>query len=169
MDHVDMAGSLGGVCSSGGNPNRLVDQPGESQRQRTELANLRRVRIYTQRQLAKWEPILADLRAKLEATEAAIQAIAPELKLTARFHRPNPIFPKGEMTRMTLDVLREAGEPLRSREIVLRLLAAKGITMPEPRLRKRTQHSLSAALSVLKSRGMVVLVMRRDRWVWGLV
>jgi hypothetical protein len=47
MDYVDMAGSLGGVCSSVGNSNRLVDQPGEPQRQRAELASLRRVRIDT--------------------------------------------------------------------------------------------------------------------------
>lgn len=43
------------------------------------LRNLREKRRYLHRQLDRWEPLVARLRANLAETEAAIQAIAPEL------------------------------------------------------------------------------------------
>ena len=60
------------------------------------------------------------------ATEAAIQRIAPELNLPPRRYRPNPYFKRGELPRLALDIMREAGEPLATRTIAARALAAKG-------------------------------------------
>jgi hypothetical protein len=42
---------------------------------------------------------------------ARIQAIAPELELPPRHRRPKPHFARGELPRLALAILREAGEP----------------------------------------------------------
>jgi len=50
-----------------------------------------------------------NLRVRLGGREARIQAIAPDLQLPARLRKPNPIFARGELRRLTIDMLREAG------------------------------------------------------------
>jgi hypothetical protein len=124
----------------------------------TELANLRRQRVYTHKQLDRYEPLVARLRAKLAETEAAIQAIAPELPLPRRRHLPNPIFARGELSRMALAVLREAGEPLPIRVIAVRMLAMKGVTLPGPTLRNDVRKRLRIAFAAMDKRGMTVRV-----------
>jgi hypothetical protein len=86
------------------------------------LKKLRAKRIRTHRQLDKLEPLIAGYRAKLAEVEAAIQALAPELPLPTRHrtYQPNPYFARGELPRVALAVLREAGEPLPIRIIAAR-------------------------------------------------
>jgi hypothetical protein len=105
---------------------------------------------------SRW--LLARLRAKLVETEAAIQALAPELPLTARRHTPNPIFARGEMNRMALDVLRRAGEPLPIRVIAVRMLAAKGIALPDPATRRHLRKRLRIGFTAMDRRGVTVRV-----------
>ena len=52
-----------------------------------ELVKLRRCRLYTHKQLDRYELLVARLRAKLAETEAAIQALAPEVPLPHRRKR----------------------------------------------------------------------------------
>ena len=119
------------------------------------LASLRRKRIYVHKQLDRLEPAITRLRASLAETEAAIQAIAPELNLPPRRYAPNPYFARGELPRLTLSIMREAGEPLGVREIAVRALATKGMTLPDRRAMKLTRLRLHQAFIKFRERGMV--------------
>ena len=55
-----------------------------------DLANLRRKRRYIHRQLDRLEPAVARLRESLAETEAATNAVAPELNLPPRRYKTNP-------------------------------------------------------------------------------
>jgi hypothetical protein len=103
------------------------------------LANLRRKRRYIHKQLERWEPLVARLRAFLAETEAAIAAIAPELNLPSRRYAPNPWFARQELPRLVLSILRDAGAPLSTREIAVEALGRKGVRLPDPRALKRTR------------------------------
>ena len=122
----------------------------------TELANLRATRLRIHRHLVRLEPMVADYRDRLQRVEARIQEIAPELWLSPRFHKPNSVFARGELTRFALDVLREAGEPLPVRVIAVRALAMKGIALPDPRLRHLTRKRLRTIFGALDRRGVTV-------------
>lgn len=124
----------------------------------SEITKLRRARLRVHRQLAKLEPLVADYNAKLADLEARIQELAPEMRLSPRFHKPDPIFARGEMRRVVLGILREAGEPLSIAVIAVRALAQKGHTLPGPTLRKRTRHKIRNALIGLDKRRVTVRV-----------
>lgn len=53
-----------------------------------------------------------------------------------------------------LDVLRAVGEPLPVREIAVRALARKGVTLPGPTLRKYVRGKVRAALIGMDNRGV---------------
>src|SRR5579872_2646062 len=118
----------------------------------TKLAKLRVQRANIHQALARLEPQVAAFQAKLTAVEAGIQEIAPELDLPRRWRRRNPVFRYGELTRIALGVLRVAEGPLTIDAIAVRALAAKGITLPERVLRRRTCHDLRAALWRMQQR-----------------
>jgi hypothetical protein len=124
----------------------------------TVLANLRRARVRVHGQLNKLEPMVEGYRAKLADIEARIQAIAPDLFIQPRRYKPNPIFARGELTRFALAVLREAGEPLPIRTIAVRVLAMKGVALPDPTVRKRTRSKLRCAFIALDRRGVTVRI-----------
>jgi hypothetical protein len=119
------------------------------------LANLRRKRVYIHKQLDRWEPLVARLRASLAETEAAIQAIRPELQLHPRRYGRNPYFARGELPRVAMDVMREAGEPLAVRTIAVRALAAKGIALPDPRAMRWTRLRLQQVMARWQAKGVV--------------
>lgn len=52
-------------------------------------------------------------------------------------------------------MLRAAGEPLGVAEIAARVLAAKGLPLPPPRIRKVTRTRLRAVFTALGKRGVV--------------
>ena len=116
---------------------------------------LRRKRSRIHFQLAKHERMVAIYREKLAGIEAAIRELSPELDLPVRFRRPNPVFVRGELPRVVLDVLREAGEPLPVREIAVRALARKGATLPGPTLRKYVRGRVRECLGKMERRGVV--------------
>jgi hypothetical protein len=122
------------------------------------LKKLRAKRIRIHRQLDKLEPMVAAYRAKLAEVEAAIQALAPELPLPTRHrtYQPNPYFARGELPRVALAVLREAGEPLPIRVIAARALARKGCRTPTRRVFKMTRIRLQQLFLRLDQRGMTV-------------
>jgi hypothetical protein len=133
-----------------------------------DLRNLRRVRVYTHKQIDRLEPQLDRLKARLAEVEAEIQAIAPELMLPPRRHKPNPIFPRGEFTRTLYAVLREAGEPLPMTVIAIRMLSLKGLDMPEKAVREATFYRASTTLSVLHGQGRVVMTGNKRDAKWAL-
>lgn len=132
----------------------------------SELANLRRARVRCHKQLKQTEALLAGYRAKLAEIEAKIYAIAPEIDLPFRFHKPNPVFARGEMTRLVLEILRDADCPLSMREIAAQMIARKGIATLERRLIDHTHKRLSCVLAGLHKRGRIQMVSVMDRWKW---
>ena len=56
-----------------------------------------------------WKTQLTFQRSRREAIEAAIHDLESELKLPTPNRRPNPVCARNEITRLALDVLREAG------------------------------------------------------------
>jgi hypothetical protein len=103
------------------------------------LANLRRKRVYIHKQLNRYEPLVARLRASLAETEAAIQAVAPDFNFPPRRHGPNPHFARGELPRIVREIMWQAGAPISVRTISLAALAKKGVTLPGPGTMRHTR------------------------------
>jgi hypothetical protein len=120
----------------------------------SDLTNLRRARTRCHNALKQAEELAEGYRAKLVDLEARIQAIAPDLKLPARFHRPNPYFVRGELRRLAIDMLREAGRPLAVKEMVLAALKAMGVRYPDRRTMRITRTLLRDTFARLEARGM---------------
>jgi hypothetical protein len=136
---------------------------------KSPLTKLRQARIRCRKAILNTERLLASYQAKLGGLDAAIREIAPELDLTYYRRNPNPYFKHRELPRLTLEVMKAAGEPLPSRVIVVRVLAMKGEELPSPALRQFTQHRLSAVLSVMQTRGLVRMEGNKRCARWGLV
>lgn len=124
----------------------------------TTLRNLRRARSRVHRNIKQHERQLAFYLAKAADLEAQIHALAPGLVLPSRHRKPNGVFARGELTRLALDVLREAGEALPIWVIALRMLALKGIPEPLPWLRRRTRNRVRQMFIALDKRGVTVKV-----------
>ncbi len=82
-------------------------------------------------QIASHQTEIIRLQGALSHLDGSIKLFAPDFDLRTikakRTNKRNQDFAKGEAQRMTLDVLREAGIPLNSREITHRLLSRKSI------------------------------------------
>jgi hypothetical protein len=121
----------------------------------SDLTKLRRARSRCHFALKQAEALAQTYRDKLADLEARIQAIAPDLQLPVRFRRPNPHFARGELTRLALDMLREAGRPMSIGEMAIAALAAKGVRFPDRRIRRITRTRLRGALNRFEARGLV--------------
>jgi hypothetical protein len=106
------------------------------------LASLRTKRCRIHAQLRKLEPLLADYHAKLAEVNTVIHEIDPQLWMQSRTYQRNAIFARGEVPRLALAVMREAGEPLPIAVIVRKMLAAKGVDLPDRRTFKLTKNRL---------------------------
>lgn len=67
--------------------------------------------------------------AELERLDATIRLFDPDYRVEAirpkAFRPPDDWSKRGEMTRVILDILRQAAEPLTSRDIALQLVAER--------------------------------------------
>jgi hypothetical protein len=77
--------------------------------------------------------IVAGHRVERASIEERIRIIAPERELPIRSRKPNPVFARGELTKAALEMLREAGGLLATRDMVCGALAAKGVRLPDRR------------------------------------
>jgi hypothetical protein len=73
----------------------------------SDLTKLRRARSRAHFALKQAETLAQGYRDQLADLEARIQAIAPDLQLQPRLRKPNPIFVRGELRRLAIDMLRE--------------------------------------------------------------
>ncbi len=77
----------------------------------------------------------AKVRVDIEHVAAVILLLDPTFDLAQirpiERYKPNPLFRRGECFRMALEVLREAGKPLTSKEVAMRMLQKRGV--PEPK------------------------------------
>jgi hypothetical protein len=93
------------------------------------------------------------LREDKRHVPALIKMFSPDYDAKAiaarRTYKANPWFKRGTLFRSALDVMRRAAEPLTVRQIVDRMLAAKGIASPRIDQVRRLQ---SAVLRSLRNR-----------------
>jgi hypothetical protein len=120
----------------------------------SDLTKLRRARSLAHLALKQAETLAQGHRDKLADLEARIQAIAPDLQLQPRLRKPNPIFVRGELRRLAIDMLREAGKPLAIRDIALGALRAKGVRFPDQRTMKTTRVRSREVFAKLEPRGV---------------
>ena len=124
------------------------------------LTKLRRARRRVVAQLRKLEPLVAGYQAKLATIDAKIQELDPRLPIPPRHYKPNPVFARGELPRLAMDIMRLEGAPLPVSVIAVRALARKGVDRPGPGLRKLIRLRLSQMFWVWDRRGMTVKVGR---------
>ena len=120
----------------------------------SDPTKLRRARSRCHFALKQAETLAKSHRDKLAGIEAEIQAIAPGLQLPVRFRNPNPVFARGELRRLAIDMLREAGQPLSIRDMALGALKAKGVRFPDRRTMKGTRVRLREIFAKLQGRGV---------------
>jgi hypothetical protein len=118
--------------------------------------------------IAKLESRLAYRSSRRDAIEAEIQFIAPELQLPQPRRKPNPIFKRGEIPRLALQVLRDAGEPLAVSVIARRVLQAKGVELPTIRVQRMTRSRIRCLFSAYGKRGLVRIVGKGNKAKRGL-
>jgi hypothetical protein len=108
----------------------------------TTIGKLYRAGLRVYRQLAKLESQVASYRAKLAAIEAKIQAMDGQLWLPPRTRRVNPYFKPGELPRMAMQLLKDAGGPVSVSYLAVQALAMKGCIYPGPRHPQADPHPL---------------------------
>ncbi|MDP1774696.1 MAG: hypothetical protein Q8L15_20710 [Methylobacter sp.] len=95
----------------------------------------------------------------LNHIDATIKLFAPEFDLRtlrAKEHRErNQYFKHGECPRITLDILRESGDALTSRQIAADMLRRKGLELSAERI-DQFQKSVLNVLKKLEDKGLVV-------------
>jgi hypothetical protein len=112
--------------------------------------------------------------ANLGHLDATLRLFDPEIRLDAiRPKAPRPAADPGRpeiATRMVLDALRRAGEPLSAREIAARLLTEAGSDGSDARLLRATAERVGEALRKQRAKGVVVAGESgpAGRGLWGL-
>jgi hypothetical protein len=81
-----------------------------------------------------------------------------------RTYKANPWFKRGTLFRSALDIMRRTAEPLTVRQIVDRLLAAKGIASPRTDQVRGMQSAILASLQHRKGKGLIVGEGAPARW-----
>jgi hypothetical protein len=136
---------------------------------KTKLHRLRLARSRTLEAVHDAELLLFLYRVRLAKIELAINRIAPELPLDGRTLKPNPIFKRGEISRMAMDCLREAAGPLSIPSIAVTILRAKGIAWPDAATIRVTRRAINVAMPAWERRGIVQRYGAGNKTKWGLV
>ena len=104
--------------------------------------------------VGRLEQQLADYRVSLTHLDATMRLFDPDLLLADTDPQPRgwvSWFRPGECLRTIYDVLREAPRPLATRDVVMRVMADKGITVADDRTQALLQKTILASLSRAKS------------------
>lgn len=114
------------------------------------------------------------LSADLGHIDATLKLFDPKIDLrtirTKNYQDRSGRFRPGEAHRAILDTLRVAGQPLSSREMTERIIAARGLAMTQERI-ESVQKTLLTALKALEKK-KVVVVAATDKFgarSWALV
>ena len=89
-----------------------------------------------------------------EPLDATLRLFAPGMSLSKRSARPSWLR-RGECSRLVLDVLRSARQPLTAREITERLLAAKRAGATNADARDALHKTVLAALNNGRNKGLI--------------
>ena len=95
---------------------------------------------------------------ELEGLDATIRLFDPDYRVEAirpkAFRPPDDWSKRGEMTRIVLDILRQAAEPLTSRDIAVQLVAERALEPTDKLLRLMTKR-VGVALRGQRDKGSV--------------
>lgn len=111
-----------------------------------ELASLGRVAQALRSDLAHLEAAIRIFKSDCDPSE--LPPILPR--------RPNVVFGHGELARMAYDILRDAPDPMTSREIVAIAMERKGMVEPEERVLRGIVNSLNGCMENRVKAGTVV-------------
>jgi hypothetical protein len=136
---------------------------------KTQLHKLRLARSRTIERIESAELLLFLYRVRLAKIELAINRLAPELPLDGRTLKPNPIFKRGEISRMAMDCLREASKPQSVLGLTLAILRAKGVEWPDAQTRRVTRRAINCAMPAWERRGIVRRHGRGNKTRWSLI
>ncbi len=110
-------------------------------------------------EIANFHDKLGRLVKELEHVDATLRIIAPDMEVESirpkMFRPPEDWSKRGEMSRMVLSILRQAKEPLTSREIAAQLILERGMAMDNKLLRLMTKR-VSVALRDKRDKGLAV-------------
>lgn len=114
---------------------------------------------------------LAQLRDDLAAVARALRVFDPDINLrTIAPRRPvqrSRWFGPGECARMVYDILRPATEPVPTRDIIDRIMGAKGLDPDDIRVRSCIQKTILATLGKLGEVEKVDLGANAAAWLVG--
>ena len=102
---------------------------------------------------------LRTLLADLEALDATILQFDPDYQVEAikpkAFRPPKDWSNRGQMTRIVLSILRQASEPLTTRDIALELLTTRALDKSDRRLLRLMTKRVGVALRGQRDKGAV--------------
>ncbi len=104
--------------------------------------------------VGRLEQQLADYRVSLTHLDATMRLFDPDLLLAdtdLQQRERVSWFRPGECLRTIYDVMREAPQPLTTRDVARRVIAAKGITVADDRTQSLIQKTILASLSRAKN------------------
>jgi hypothetical protein len=104
--------------------------------------------------IERLEQQVADHRVSLTHLDATMRLFDPELPLADTDPQQRERvswFRPGECLRTIYDVMREAPQPLTTRDVARRVIAAKGITVADDRTQSLIQKTILASLSRAKN------------------
>jgi hypothetical protein len=136
------------------------------------LGGLIRKRAEIAGQLEHAQTVVRQLIIDIDNVDATIRLFAPDIDLEEI--RPKPIPPRhtafhGEISRMILSTLRETQMALTTRDIVLRVMAARSLNIGDPRLSRTVQKRVGASLRNLRAKGHVQSASGKgSNLKWGL-
>jgi hypothetical protein len=96
---------------------------------------------------------------ELEGLDATIRLFDPSYRVEEirpkAFHPPEDWSKRGEMTRIILSILRQAAEPLTSRDIALQLVAERALDVADEKLMRLMVKRVGVALRGQRDKGTV--------------
>ncbi|MDR3500671.1 MAG: hypothetical protein P4L72_15760 [Parvibaculum sp.] len=96
---------------------------------------------------------------ELEGLDATIRLFDPGYRVEEirpkAFRPPEDWSKRGEMTRIILDILRQAAEPLTSRDIALQLIAERALDQSDEKLSRLMVKRVGVALRGQRDKGVV--------------
>lgn len=117
------------------------------------------------RDLAREREALATLDAVIRMFEPAGN---PELIPSIRPTNGTLFFRRGELTRLCVSALRDAGKPMRARYVAEWAIGAKGLPMPEARVRDKLYENTRVSLMALARKGIVRRIVEWPETWWEL-
>ena len=94
----------------------------------------------------------------IDAVDATLKLFQPDMEIGIVRVRPTPrrhtAF-RGESSRMILNMLREAGGPMTTRDIVLAVMTARGLNVTDKPMAETMRMRVSSSLRGMRERGSV--------------